>query len=133
MKGSLCSGNSEVLKNPQGASYLSKLGCGGQYSPEAQDQVFPLDAMRIIGGLERKQRAGHPPVRNHPNAAISRGCITSSPARQQQCQSLQLAWHQPVSLGTTAHSSTLPSQEPWPPSQSVPWRGHNPLRKHQKG
>lgn len=102
MKGSLCSGNSEVLKNPQGTLYLSKLGCRSQYSPEAQDQVFPLDAMRIIGGLERKQRAGHASVKKHPNPAISQGCITSSPARQ-QCQSLQLAWHQPVILGATAH------------------------------
>lgn len=102
MKGSLCSGNSEVLKNPQGALYLSKLGCRSQYSPEAQDQVFPLNAMRIIGGLERKQRAGHASVKKHPNPAISQGCITSSPARQQY-QSLQLAWHQPVILGATAH------------------------------
>lgn len=104
MNSSLWSGNSEVLKNPQGALYLSKLGCRSQYSPEAQDQVFPLDAMRIIGGLERKQGAGDAPARKHPNPAISQGCITSSPARQQQCQPLQLAWHQPVSLGTTAHS-----------------------------
>lgn len=87
--------------------------------------------MRIIGGLERKQRAGHPPVRKHPNPAISRGCITSSPARQQQVL-LQLAWYQPVSLGTAAHSSTLPTQDSWPPSHPIPLRGHNLLRKHQK-
>lgn len=37
MKSSVCSGNSKVLKSPLGASYLSKLGCGGQYGPEAQD------------------------------------------------------------------------------------------------
>lgn len=103
MKGSLCSGNNEVLKNTQGVLYLSKLGCRSQHGPEAQDQVFPLDAMRIIGGLQRKQGAGHAPVRKYPNPAISQGSITSPPARQQQCQSLQLVWRQPVSLGTTAH------------------------------
>ena len=87
MKCSLCSGNTAVFKNPLGASYLSKLGRGGQHSPEAQDQVFSLDAVRVIGGLEGKQREQ----------------VTSSPARPQRCQSLQPAWHQPVSLGTTAH------------------------------
>lgn len=45
-----------MLKSPLEASYLSKLGCGGQYSPETQDQVFSLDAMRIVRRLERKQR-----------------------------------------------------------------------------
>lgn len=35
MKHILGSENNEVHKNPLGASYLSKLGRGGQYGPEA--------------------------------------------------------------------------------------------------
>lgn len=57
-----------MLRNLLGASYLSKLGCGGQDSPETQNQIFSLYAVRVIGGLEGKQREQ---VRTVPNTAIS--------------------------------------------------------------
>lgn len=61
MKCSLCS-------RTQTATYLSKLWCGGQYSSEAKDQIFSLDAMWIVGGLEGKYREQ---FMKHPRPAIS--------------------------------------------------------------
>jgi len=61
MKCSLCS-------RTQIATYLSKLWCGGQYSTEAKDQIFSLDAVWVVGGLEEKYREQ---VTKHPRSAIS--------------------------------------------------------------
>ena len=133
MKCSLGSENSGVLKNLLGASYLSKLGRGGQYGPEAQDQVFSLDAVRVIGGLDGKQREqvtsqetsqpSHQPMLRHlissKAAAMPITAASLAPACQPGYHSSQLNTAQPRFLPTLPSHLLEGTQPPEKTSEGI--------------
>lgn len=104
----------------RGATYLSKLGRGGQHSPEAEDQVLSLDAMRVVGGLEA-QREGH-----------ETSAKAASPHLQQGSSKASLYRQLGTGLGARAGSTALPSSGSCPSSPPSPWRGHETLGKHKE-
>lgn len=103
----------------RGATYLSKLGRGGQHGPEAEDQVLSLDAMRVVGGLEA-QREGHETSAKAASPHLQQGSSKAS---------LQAAWHWP-GYQSWQHSTAQLRLSPILSSQSL--KGTRTLGKHQE-